>query len=177
MAEAAANGVAISELADPATEADIAALVAVHRDAIAGGASVSFMADTPEAEISAWWRRAVSEGERAVILVARDGAGTISGTVQLQPAWAPNQPHRAEVAKLLVHRSVRKQGIGEALMAAIEGRAAEAGFTLLTLDTASDSAERLYRRRGWIAAGRIPGFALNPDGSPCDTVIYFKQLR
>ncbi len=169
--------VEIRELPDPASDGDIAALAALHLDAIAGGASVSFMADTTEAEVVAWWRVAVHQRGRAIILVARSGDGEIVGTVQAQPAWAPNQPHRAEVAKLLVHRSARMQGIGEALMLAIEERARTCGFTLLTLDTASESAERLYRRLGWTAVGAIPGFALDPDGSPCDTVIFFKQLR
>ncbi len=95
----------------------------------------------------------------------------------MQPAWAPNQPHRAEVAKLLVHRRARRAGIGRALMAALEARAASAGFTLLTLDTVrGDSGERLYRRAGWTAAGVIPDYALYPDGRPCDTVVFYKRV-
>ena len=103
----------ITELPRPADEADIAALAGVHLDAIASGASVSFMADTPPGEVLAFWREAGSR-RQATILVARDAAGRIVGTVQLQPAWAPNQPHRAEVAKLLVHRDARRRGLGEA---------------------------------------------------------------
>ncbi len=166
----------ITELPRLADEADIAALAAVHLDAIASGASVSFMADTPPGEVLAFWREAAGSRRQATILVARDAAGRIVGTVQLQPAWAPNQPHRAEVAKLLVDCQARRRGLGEALMLAIEERALAMGFTLLTLDTASGDADRLYRRLGWEEVGRIPGYALNPDGSPCDTVIFYRLL-
>ncbi|MBV8543641.1 MAG: GNAT family N-acetyltransferase, partial [Acidobacteria bacterium] len=106
---------------------------------------------------------------------ARDGRG-IAGTVQLRPAPMPNQPHRADVAKLLVHRRARGKGLGRMLMEEIERRARSDGFTLLTLDTKrGDAAESLYRRVGWIEVGVIPGYALNPDGSLCDTVIFYKE--
>jgi GNAT superfamily N-acetyltransferase len=117
-----------------------------------------------------------SLADRAVLLVARDDEG-LAGTVQLQPAWAPNQPHRADVAKLIVHRRARRQGLGRALMIALERAAVEAGFTLLVLDTCKGyDAERLYASTGWVRVGEIPGFALNPDGSLCDTVFFYKRL-
>ena len=101
----------------------------------------------------------------------------ITGTVQLRPAPMPNQPHRADIAKLLVHRRARRQGLGRMLMQEIERRARSAGFTLLVLDTKrGDAAESLYRNAGWTEVGVIPGYALNPDGTMCDTVVFYKEL-
>lgn len=112
-----------------------------------------------------------------MFLVAR-GPDGIVGTVQMHPAWAPNQPHRAEIAKLIVHRRARGAGIGQELMRAVEHAAREAGVWLLTLDAKrGGSAERLYRRMGWIHAGTIPRFAIDCDGrTPHDTVIFYKDL-
>ena len=107
--------------------------------------------------------------------MAEDGDG-ILGTVQLVTAQPENQPHRADVSKMLVHRRARRRGVGEALMRAVEDAAIRAGKTLLVLDTASDAAERLYERCGWIRVGTIPGYALLPDGQPCDTVYFYKRL-
>lgn len=117
-----------------------------------------------------WWRKILNESRpRAVVLAARDKQGVV-GTVQLQPAWPPNQPHRADVGKLIVHRRTRGRGIARALMR-------EERFTLLLLDTCKDSAaERLYSSLGWVRIGEVPKFALNPDGTWCDTVFFFKQL-
>jgi GNAT superfamily N-acetyltransferase len=113
---------------------------------------------------------------RAVVLVARDRGGVV-GTVQVQPSWAPNQPHRGDLAKLIVHRRSRGQGIARALMLAAEREAAAEGITLLVLDTCKGSAaERLYTSLGWVRVGEIPDFALNPDGSLCDTVFFFKKI-
>ena len=99
------------------------------------------------------------------------------GTVTLDLATPPNQTHRAEVAKLLVHPAARRRGVGQALMAALEAEAAQRGRRLLTLDTrADDAGEALYRRLGWQEAGRIPGFALNADGSASATVFFYKQI-
>jgi GNAT superfamily N-acetyltransferase len=156
---------------------DFDGLVGVLVDAVDSGASVSFMAGLTREEAGSWWRSTVAALlARGAVLVARDEGG-ICGNVLLQPAWAPNQPHRAEVAKLIVHRRARRQGLGDALMAAVEGRAREAGFTLLTLDTVrAREAERLYLRRGWKVAGIIPGYALEPDGALCDTVVFYKAL-
>ena len=147
-------------------------------DCVEGGASVNFMAGFSVARAQAFWQQVaqqVQRGERA-LLVAQDGAGRIVGTVQLALAQPDNQPHRAEVNKLLVHRRARQQGVGEALMRAAEALAQARGKTLLVLDTASDTAERLYLRTGWRLCGRIPGFALLPDGAPTGTTILYKSL-
>jgi GNAT superfamily N-acetyltransferase len=87
-----------------------------------------------------------------------------------------NQPHRGDLAKMLVHRRARRLGVGAALLGAAEAGARAAGKTLLVLDTASDDAERLYERGGWQRCGVIPGYALLPDGPPCATTYYFKFL-
>jgi GNAT superfamily N-acetyltransferase len=154
------------------------ALTDILLDCVEGGASVSFMAPLSRDKADAFWRGgldAMARGER-IVLVARDAAGTISGTVQVILAQPENQPHRGDVAKMLVHRRARRQGLGEALMHAAEQQALQAGKTLLVLDTASDVAERLYRRTGWIECGRIPGYALLPSGEPCATTYFYKQL-
>ncbi len=126
----------------------------------------------------AYWRGVCGErrGRERVLLVAEDAAGRIIGTVQLILALPENQPHRGEIAKMLVQRRARRRGVGAALLAAAEQAAREAGRTLLVLDTASGDAERLYARRGWQRCGEIPGYALWPDGRPCATTIYFKSL-
>jgi GNAT superfamily N-acetyltransferase len=125
-----------------------------------------------------WWLATLAEASpKAVFLVARDEEGIV-GTVQLHPAWAPNQPHRAEIAKLLVHRECRRNGLGTLLMQNIEAAARGAGFGLLTLDAkAGGAAEQLYRRLGWTVAGSIPAYALDPDGTtPHAAVIFYKHL-
>ncbi len=146
-------------------------------DCVDGGASVSFMAPLPLAKALDFWRgvaEGAARGER-VLLVAEDGAGMV-GTVQLILAQPENQPHRADVAKMLVHRRARRQGLGAALMQAAEQAAREAGKTLLVLDTASGEAERLYTRQGWQRVGVIPGYALLPTGEPCDTAYFYRVL-
>jgi ribosomal protein S18 acetylase RimI-like enzyme len=93
-------------------------------------------------------------------------------------ASSPNQPHRAEVQKLLVHPGVRRRGLGRGLMSRLESEALRAGKTLLTLDTrADDAGEALYRAMGWHEAGRIPGYALNADRTPCDTIFFWKLAQ
>ena len=159
------------------TPAELAQLAAVLHDCVQGGASVSFMLPFAPDQALAYWQdvaRGVAHGERA-LLVAEDEQG-ICGTVQLVLAQPPNQPHRADVSKLLVHRRVRNRGIGELLMRAVEDAARGHGKTLLVLDTASDSAERLYTRLGWVRLGVIPGYALRPQGGLCDTVYFYRQL-
>ena len=170
------NAVTI-EGVDGATDDVVQQLASVLVDAVTGGASVSFMSDLQFDEAVEWWRKTLSASPaRAVVLVARDEQGIV-GTVQLQPSWAPNQVHRADVAKLIVHRRARGRGIARTLMQEIERHAREQRFTLLVLDTCKGSAaEKLYTSLGWVRAGVIPRYALNPDGTPCDTVYFYKQL-
>ena len=168
----------IEQLVRPVSDADIRDLAALLLDAVNSGASVSFMASLDIESAERWWRETIANADaRAIFVVARDEQGIV-GTVQMHPAWAPNQRHRGEIAKMLVHRRARRQGIGAALMQAIEQRARDSGFTLLTLDTVlGEAAERLYERGGWKRVGVIPNYALNPDGTMCDTVVFYKTLR
>jgi len=118
----------------------------------------------------------VARGERA-LLIAEDEAGAIHGTVQLVLAQPENQPHRADVAKMLVHRRARRQGVAQRLMAAIEDEARAEGKTVLVLDTVTGGdAERLYARAGWQRVGVVPNYALMPDGAFCGTTFFCKQL-
>jgi GNAT superfamily N-acetyltransferase len=159
-------------------ERSIAALAAVLTDCVEGGASVSFMWPLSPEKAAGYWRGAAQSAlrdERA-ILAALDGAGTIIGTVQLILDLPENQPHRADLAKMLVHRDARRRGVGDALLRAAEACAREEGRTLLVLDTASAEAARLYERHGWQRVGVVPGYALYPDGRPCATTFYCKSL-
>jgi GNAT superfamily N-acetyltransferase len=169
--------VTIERIGINAAASDVRALAQLLVDAVDSGAGVSFLSDLTEDQAEEWWRSVLaSSSDRAIILVARDAEG-VAGTVQLQPAWAPNQPHRADVAKLIVHRRARRRGIARALMQSLEQAASDAGFTLLLLDTCKGyDAERLYASTGWVRVGEVPGFAVNPDGSLCDTVFFYKQL-
>jgi GNAT superfamily N-acetyltransferase len=156
----------------------IAELADVLVDCVAGGASVSFMHPLPRDRALAFWRRvarAVDAGERALI-VAADQHG-LCGTVQLVLEQPDNQPHRADVAKMLVHRRARRQGLGAALMRAAERTALACGKTLLVLDAVTDGdAARLYRRLGWVRVGDIPRYALMPTGEPCSTTVFYRDL-
>ncbi len=146
-------------------DAQIEDLTDVLIDCVEGGASVSFMHPLGRDRAVAFWRRVasgVAAGERA-LLVAHDAHG-LCGTVQLVLDQPENQPHRADLSKMLVHRRARRLGVGAALMHAAEDAARDAGKTLLVLDTASDDAERLYARAGWTLAGIIPDYALLPHG-------------
>lgn len=160
-----------------ATDEVVGGLTAVLIDAVDSGAGVSFMPDLTTEAATEWWRQTIADATtRTVILMARDGDGIV-GTAQLQSAWAPNQPHRADVAKLMVHRRARGRGVARALMKELERQAREQRFTLLLLDTCKGSAaERLYVSLGWIRVGEVPNFALNPDRSWCTTVFYYKTL-
>jgi GNAT superfamily N-acetyltransferase len=153
-------------------------LATVLLDCVAGGASISFMADLTRDHAEAFWR-GVAEAARTdgrILFVAEDAEGVL-GTVQLVPVSIDNQPHRADISKMLVHRRGRRRGVGEALMRAAEGAAQRLGRTLLTLDTMTgDDGERLYTRMGWIPIGVIPGFALYPDGRSGDTTFLYKRL-
>jgi len=159
-------------------EREIQGLSDVLIDCVEGGASVSFMLPMTRAKAETFWRSAaagVARGER-VVLSAEDETGIV-GTVQIILAQPENQPHRGDLAKMLVHRQARRRGIGAALLTAAERSARTAGKTLLVLDTASDDAERLYGRGGWQRCGHVPDYALLPDGTPCGTTFYFKFLR
>lgn len=162
---------------DNLDEGLLASLAGVLGDCVAGGASVGFMNPFAPEQAQAFWRgvaRAVAAGER-LLFVAEIG-GAVAGTVQLVLAQPDNQPHRAEISKLLVQRAARRSGAGEALMRAAESAARAAGKTLLVLDTASSDAERLYLRLGWELCGTIPDYALWPDGGLVDTLVFYKRL-
>lgn len=171
--------VAIRVLAADEAQGRAGELAAVLVDCVEGGASVGFMAQVAPSKAEAFWRgvaEGVAAGERTLI-VAEDGpGGRIVGTVQLVTGQPENQPHRADVSKMLVSRQARRRGVGAALMRAVEDAARAAGKTLLVLDTASEDAERLYERAGWVRAGTVPGYALFPDGRPCDTTFFYKQI-
>jgi ribosomal protein S18 acetylase RimI-like enzyme len=159
-------------------DATIEALCDVLIDCVEGGASVSFMLPLTRGRARAFWNkvaRSVAAGER-VLLVADDAHGPC-GTVQLLLDMPENQPHRADIAKMLVHRRARRQGLGAALMRAAEVSAQEHARTLLVLDavTGADGA-RLYERLGWQRVGDIPGYALLPGGGPCGTTYYYRDL-
>jgi GNAT superfamily N-acetyltransferase len=158
-------------------ERDVQGLCDVLIDCVEGGASVSFMLPMTRAKAEAFWRSVAASVERdeRVIVVAEDESGIV-GTAQVVWAQPENQPHRADVSKMLVHRRVRRRGVGAALLIAAEECALEAGKTLLVLDTASPDAERLYARQGWQRCGVIPDYALMPDGAPCATTVFFKSL-
>jgi ribosomal protein S18 acetylase RimI-like enzyme len=157
---------------------ELEALAEVLVDCVAGGASVGFLEGLTAERAAAWWSEAARESERdgRSILVARGADGRACGVVLVIPARMENQPHRADVSKLLVHRSARRAGVGEALMRAAEREARGMGRTVLTLDTATPAAARLYERLGWTRAGVFPDYALMPDGSLCDTILYYKRL-
>jgi GNAT superfamily N-acetyltransferase len=158
-------------------ERDLEGLVDVLVDCVEGGASVSFMHPLSRAKALAFWRGIagdVASGAR-VLLMAEDKDGVI-GTVQLVLDQPENQPHRADLSKMLVHRRARRLGLGAALMTAAEDAARRAGKTLLVLDTASDEAERLYVRAGWTLVGIIPDYALLPRGRLCATSVYYRKL-
>ena len=167
----------IDALPRPPSSSDLDQLAELLADAVDGGASVSFMSPFSVDAAREWWRTTLERADpRAVVLVARDETGVV-GSVSLYPAWPPNQPHRADIAKLLVHRRARRRGLARALMQAVEARAHAAGFTLLTLDTVrGDAAESLYSSAGWQRVGVIPDYALYPDGRPCDTVVFYKKV-
>ena len=158
-------------------DSQIDELADVLIDCVEGGASVSFMHPLPRDRAVAFWRgvaQSVAAGERA-LLVADDAQG-VCGTVQLVLDQPENQPHRADLSKMLVHRRARRQGLGAVLLRAAEATARECGKTLLVLDTASDDSERLYERVGWQRVGVIPGYALLPQGGLCGTTVYYRNL-
>jgi len=159
-------------------DAQIDALAGVLIDCVDGGASVSFMHPLACDRAVAFWHRVahgVAAGDRA-LLVAEDSHG-LCGTVQLVLDQPENQPHRADLSKMLVHRRARRRGLGAALLGAAEATARDCGRTLLVLDavTGGDGA-RLYERLGWVRVGDIPGYALFPQGGLCSTTVYYRTL-
>jgi GNAT superfamily N-acetyltransferase len=168
----------IQILTAPVTDAELDQLAAVLVDCVDGGASVSFMSPFSQAEALAFFRKvAVSVAGGDTVLLAARLDGRIVGTVQLGLDTPPNQPHRADIRKLLVHRSVRGHGVGAALMAQAEQQARRRGRWLLVLDTVpGENGYRLYMRNGWTRAGIIPDYAMFPDGQLCDTAVFWKRL-
>jgi GNAT superfamily N-acetyltransferase len=160
------------------SDAEIEGLADVLIDCVEGGASVSFMLPLSRERAVAFWRKVadgVAAGNR-VLIVAEDDQG-LCGTVQLIFDLPENQPHRGDVAKMLVSRRARRQGLGAALMRAAEAAAVECGKTLLVLDTVTGGdASRLYERLGWVRVGDIPEYALFPRGGLCGTTVYYRRL-
>lgn len=159
------------------TDAHVHELALVLIDCVEGGASVSFMHPLTLNKATAFWHRIgdeVAKGARA-LLVADDDLGLV-GTVHLILEQPENQPHRADISKLLVHRRARRRGVGAALMHAAEDVAHECGKSLLVLDTASGDAERLYQRLGWVLVGAVPEYALWPQGGLCSTSFYYRRI-
>jgi GNAT superfamily N-acetyltransferase len=171
--------IAIRRLGANEAMACVDALVDVLIDCVEGGASVSFMLPISRRTAVEFWRRVadgVAGGER-ILLIAENENGRIVGTVQLLTAQPENQPHRADVAKMLVCRQARRQGVAMRLMAAVDEHARQAGKSVLVLDTVTGGdAERLYERAGWTRVGTVPNYALMPDGAFCGTTFFYKQL-
>jgi len=174
----ATEQVEIRRLGVSEVRAQLDGLAAVLVDCVAGGASVSYLAPFSHEQARGVFEAVAVEVEQGRrLLLAAFANGDLVGTVQVILALPPNQPHRGEIAKLLVHRSARKRGIAQLLMEQAESEARAAGKTLLVLDTVTgDEAERLYTRLGWTRVGVIPGYALYPDGRPCDTTVFWKAL-
>ncbi|GAA1823106.1 GNAT family N-acetyltransferase [Planosporangium flavigriseum] len=145
-------------------------------DCVSGGASVGFLAGLTQDEARAWWRGALQD-PNSLTWVARDESGRIIGTVRLLLATQPNGAHRAEVAKLLVHRDSRGRGCAWALLSTLEETARKLGRTVLVLDTQTGSpAERRYERMGWQRVGVIEDYAATPDGRLEPTTLMSKRL-
>jgi GNAT superfamily N-acetyltransferase len=170
--------VEIRRLTPAEARAELDALAGVLEDCVAGGASVSYLAPFPHEQARSAFEGFVAEAEQGRrLILAAFAEGELVGTVQVILAVPPNQPHRGEIAKLLVHRVARRRGIAQLLMEAAEAEAHAEGKTLLVLDTVTgDGAERLYERLGWNRVGVIPGYALYPDGRPCDTTVFWKSV-
>ena len=171
--------VEIVALASPVAETALVELADVLIDCVEGGASVSFMSPLSHDSAHRFFRKvasSVAAGDTVLLAARLDGK--IVGTVQLGLDTPPNQPHRADIKKMLVHRSVRGRGIGAALMAAVEEEAWRRGRWLLVLDTVpGENGHRLYLRAGWTQTGTVPDYALFPDGRLCDTAIMWKRLE
>lgn len=173
------SDVTVRRLDAHAAAACVEALAEVLIDCVEGGASVSFMLPLSRERAVAFWHgvaAGVARGER-VLLVAEDREGRIIGTVQMITSLPENQPHRGDIAKMLVHRGARRRGVAQRLMAALDDVAREEGKTVLVLDTVTGGeAERLYERAGWQRVGVVPKYALMPDGGFCATTFFYKHL-
>jgi GNAT superfamily N-acetyltransferase len=171
--------VTVEALAPAAYDDAIEGLGALLKDAVDGGASVNFLAGATLEETAGWWASraaAVADGT-ITVFVARDGARIVGSTL-LERSRNPNSPHRAEIGKVIVHRSMRRRGLGRALMEAAEERARTEGRWMLILDTVTSSAAAaLYESLGWVTVGTIPGYALNVRGEPEAATYYYKDLR
>jgi len=158
----------------------IEGLGALLKDAIDGGASVNFVAGVTREQTEGWWAaraRRVADGT-ITVFVARDAGGRIVGSTLIERSANPNSPHRAEIGKVIVDRSMRRQGLAKALMQAAEDRARAESRWMLILDTVTGSAAAaLYESLGWVTVGTIPGYALNVDGVPEAATYYYKDLR
>ncbi|MGB0921688.1 MAG: GNAT family N-acetyltransferase [Alphaproteobacteria bacterium] len=173
------DGQFVEQLSAADVQANLDGLSDLLLDAVAGGASVYFMADVTRAQAYDFWRdvaRSITEHDRLLLVSRKATTQQIVGTVQVAPIPVDNQPHRADIQKMLVLQAERRQGIAENLMQAAEVAARAAGKKLLTLDTANVAAEKLYEKMGYVRVGTIPNFALNPDGSYTGTTYYYKEL-
>lgn len=170
--------IAIRLLTETEVRSAMPMLAEVLSDCVEGGASVGFMQPYPPQAALTYWRGvadAVAAGE-TLLMVAED-EGRIVGTVQVGVAQMPNQPHRGDLKKLLVHRAARGKGVARQLMQAVEQEAALRGKTLLVLDTATGSeAEAIYPRLGWERVGVIPDYAMWPEGGLCATTLFYKRI-
>lgn len=174
----APDNVSITQLDEDEAQAAVSALAEILRDSVANGASVGFMDWNTSADFESFWRGIAAEvaAGRILLFVASDESGIV-GTAQLHLVGKPNQPHRAEIAKVLVHSRARRRGIGEALMRSAEAAALALGRDLLVLDTdEAGAARRLYNRLGWTEVGTIPRYALMPDGRDCGSTFFYKAL-
>lgn len=169
----------VVRLLDESQTLDVLAdLNAILADCVEGGASVGFMSPFSPADAEPFWRGvAAAVGRGEVLLFVAEVEGRVVGTVQIGFALKPNQPHRADLMKLLVHRNARGRGLSKRLMQAAETEAARRGRNLLVLDTATgEPAEALYEKLGWQRSGVIPDYALFPDGRSCDTTVFYKRI-
>jgi ribosomal protein S18 acetylase RimI-like enzyme len=171
---------AINQIHAEISESDLAQLAETLIESVASGGSISFMYPVSEEKALSFWRKisqSVIAGER-ILLVARDEHGAIVGTVQSVVSQPENQPHRADIAKMMVHPRARRCGIAEALMREIERLTFAAGKTVMVLDTETDqAASHLYTKLGWQVAGHIPDYALKPHGGLCSTTYFYKHLE
>lgn len=174
------TGVGLMALTGREARAQCGALAEILIACVNGGASVSFMAPLARDKAESFWHGvadSIERGERVLVVAEERGSERVVGTVQILLKQPENQPHRADLAKMLVHPEARRRGIGAQMLRFAEDAARSASKSLLVLDTATGSdAERLYERLGWVRVGVIPDYALSPDGRPCGTTIFYKPL-